>query len=102
VGTAITTSPAMSTIQLAGTTAPAPGDNYVIEPGTPNANTVQAITVTGTGPWQVYLTGNSARAHAAGSPVLRAPTGDGLHMGSTMHKDAAAILIQRKAAGMLR
>ncbi len=97
-----TTSPVTSTIRLSGDTAPTPGDAYVLDAGTPDAQTVFALTVSGSGPWSVRLSGNLSRGHPIGAKVRKAPTSDGLHMGATPHKEAAASLIQMKVDGTLR
>lgn len=87
---------------LAGASAPANGDWYVAEPGTSNATTAQVWKVMGSGPWTVTFKAGMSKAHAAGVAVVRAPTGDGTHPGSTPHKAAAAAIVARKADRTIR
>lgn len=89
-------------LSISGAGAPTIGDWYVFEPGTGNAEIRQAFgPVTGTGPWTVSFTATMTKAHAAGVPVLRVPTGDGTHAGTLRHKDVAQVLIGLKRSGTI-
>ena len=84
-------------LTFAGPMVPIQGDWYVIEPGVAGkAELRQSYRVEGTGPWEVYFTGNTEQAHAAGAAIKPASTGDGLHPGKSLHVLAAAALIAAK------
>lgn len=88
-------------VVFAGAVAPAQGDFFVIEPSAGAAEVRQSCRVTGTGPWQVFFTGNYSSPHAAGVTIKAASTGDGLHPAHSLHMLAADILIAAKVDGTL-
>lgn len=92
---------AVTGFQVSGASPPTVGDVLGFDYGTPNADGVQVLRYTGTGPWTVFATGNLARAHAAGVIGKAQMTNDGTHPLSTVNKNGAALIIQKKANGTI-
>lgn len=91
-----------SDVSVSGASAPNNGDWHVFELGTANVELLQIVSVSGTGPWTVRLSNNTAKAHAAGAVLTPAPTGDGTHPGTSAHKAAAAVIVAKKRDGTVR
>ncbi|ALN73518.1 hypothetical protein [Aureimonas sp. AU20] len=75
-------------------------ETFVIEPGTANVETVptqnfpfKVVSVSGSGPYVVTITGASPTvAHAAGSVIRATNANDETHPTTPIHKEAAALL----------
>jgi hypothetical protein len=92
----------VSSLSVAGPTAPTVGDMLAIDPGQGDVDYIQIASVTGAAsPWTVGLTGGTSHAHNSGVPVSIGYSPEGTHPTSTLEMAGAAIIEAYKNSGAL-